>query len=74
MAEEVIHTRTFQVTVRFTDEQRDRFLDQHLSGTGGVPPPEASYMSDAIKFEIMTNLEALRLDASVTIVERMAVG
>ena len=68
MAEEVIHTRTFQVTVSFTDEQRDRFLKELewelMDGT----------ISHAIRSEIIDSLRDRDLDASVTIVERMEVG
>ena len=68
-AEDTIHTRTFQVTVSFTDEQRDKFLD-HV----GVTSVLHSATSLAICSEIMANLESLGLDAGVTIVERREVG
>jgi hypothetical protein len=74
MAEDTIHTREFQVTVGFTEERRDRFLDQHLAGTAGAPPPEASYMSEALRSEIIQHLASMGLDVKVTIVQRMEVG
>lgn len=71
MAEDAIHTRTFQVTVRFTDEERDRFLAKVsiLPDVGCSP-----VISERISAEITANLESIGLNASVTIVERMEVG
>ncbi len=77
MAEEVIHTRTFQVTVSFTDEQRDRYLDnlwRQMGREGREPTSRAVYFSHAIRSEIESHLGSVGLDASVTIVERMEVG
>ncbi len=73
MLEETIHTRTFQVTVSFTDEQRDKFLEEVLLNAHNLPP-NAPPISEIIRSEIINNLQDVGLDASVTIVERMKVG
>lgn len=74
MAEDTIHTRTLQVTVRFTDEQRDAYLSAILSVEDVSPEGKQTYMSEAVRSEIIDHLESVGLDATVTIVERMAVG
>ncbi len=68
-AEDTIHIRTFQVTVTFTAEQRRDFLRQMYWNEARDGP-----VTQAVRSEIISNLESVGLDASVTIVERMEVG
>ncbi len=74
MAEGIIHTRTFQVTVSFTDEQRHAYLSEILSVEAVSSEGQLTYMTETIRHDIISNLQGVGLDASVTIVERMEVG
>lgn len=67
---ETRHIRTFQVTVSFTNEQRDRLLAR-ITGLQQTKEVETQLVSQVIRSEIISHLESLGLDASVQLVQRI---
>ena len=60
MAEdEALHQRLFRLEVEFTDEEREQFLERLMWS------PEDGNISDAIRSEVISNLEDVGLRPTV---------